>query len=126
MKLSANKDYVSLFPADSVYHILPTKLEENDLSYEKIIYSEEYSAPVKEGTEFGEMIIKYKNDYIIGKTKLISHESSERSPVLFMIENIKNFVTGTFFIVTLITAAILFTIYTIVTVRIRRKRYWYK
>lgn len=126
LKLSANKDYVSLFPADSVYHILPTKLEENDLSYEKIIYSEEYSAPVKEGTEFGELIIKYKNDYIIGKTKLISHESSERSPVLFMIENIKNFVTGTFFIVTLITAAILFTIYTIVTVRIRRKRYWYK
>ncbi len=126
LKLSASKDYVSLFPKESVYHILPTKIGENDISYEKIIYREEYSAPVKEGAEFGEIVIKYKDDYIIGKTKLISHESSERSPVLFIIDNIKKFVTGTFFIVTMITAVILFAVYAIVTVKIRRKRYWFK
>ncbi len=126
LKLSANKDHVSLFPKNTVYHILPTKLSEDDLSYEKIIYSDEYYAPIKEGDEFGELIIKYKNDYIIGKTKLICHEGSQRSPVLFIIEKIKDFVTSTFFIVTMVTAVILFIIYTIITVRSRKKLFRYK
>lgn len=125
LKLSASKDHVSLFPKDSVYHILPVHLGEDDLSYEKIIYSDEFYAPVKEGDEFGELIIKYKNDYIIGKTKLIGLEASERSPVLFMIEKIKNFVTSTFFIVTVATAILLFIIYTVITVRRRKRRYWH-
>ncbi len=126
LKLSASKDHVSLFPEESVYHILPTTISEEDLSYEKVIYSEEYYAPVSKGDKFGDLIIKYKNDYILGKTKLVSNDNFERSPVLFMIENIKSFITSTFFIVTSITSITLFIIYTIVAIKIRNKRYWFK
>ncbi len=126
LKLSANKDHISLYPEEQISHILPVILSEEDLSYEKVIYNEEYSAPITKGNAFGELIVKYKNDYIIGKTKLICNESFERSPVLFAIEKIKEFVTGSFFIVTVITAIILFIVYTLVTMMKRRKRYWYK
>lgn len=126
LKLSANKDHISLFPESQITHILPTKLAEEDLSFERIIFNEEYSAPVNKGDVFGELIVKYKNDYIIGKTKLISNESFERSPVLFAIEKIKEFITGSFFIVTMITAVLLFLIYTVVTMSKRKSNYWYR
>ena len=125
MKLSANKDHVSLFPENQITHLLPTEISEEDLTFEKIIFSEEYSAPISKGDVFGELIVKYKNDYIIGRSNLITNEDFERSPVLFAIEKIKDFITGSFFIVSVITAILLFIIYTAVTLKKRRSGYWY-
>lgn len=125
LNLSASNDHIALFPRESVSHVLPKNLNENDLSYEKIIYKEKYDAPVNKGEEFGELIVKYKDNYIIGRTKLICNESIERSPVLYIIEQIKNFVTSTFFIVTVITAIILFIIYAVVSVKSRKRQYWF-
>lgn len=125
LKLSANKDHVSLFPENQITHLLPTEISEEDLTFEKIIFSEEYSAPISKGDVFGELIVKYKNDYIIGRSNLITNEDFERSPVLFAIDKIKDFITGSFFIVSVITAILLFIIYTAVTLKKRRSGYWY-
>jgi len=127
INLSASKDHMQLFAADTVSHILPKLLSEEDITLERIIGSESYDAPVIGGNEYGELIVKFKDDYIIGKTKLITKESVDRSSVLYAIEKIKAFVTSTFFIVTVITAVVLFLIYTVVVIRSRRKhRYWFK
>lgn len=127
VNMSASTDHIQLFPDSEISHLLPTEISENDLSYEKIIFKEEYSAPITKGTAYGEIIIKFKDDYIIGKSKLICKENIERSSILYTIEKMKDFFSGSFFIVTVITAVILFILYSVVSFRIRRKKhYWYK
>lgn len=127
LKLSASKDYISLYPSGTVKHLLPIDMKDTDISYEKIIYKQEYEAPVAKGDELGEIIVKYKGDYILGKVKLVSAENFERSAVLYAIESIKKIVTSSFFIVTVITAVILFIIYTVISLKSRKNgNYRYK
>lgn len=123
LKLSVNDDHIPLFPEKELKHILPVKLEANDIKFEKIIKNEIYKAPVKSGEVIGELIIKYKNDFILGKTNLICKNDYERSAVLFIIEKIKDFLTSTFFIVTSITAVILFVIYTVISIKHRHNHF---
>lgn len=118
LRLSADKNYVSLYPQESISYLLPTNMKiHEDISLEKIITATSYDAPVYSGDEFGELVVRYKGDYIIGKTKLVCNESFERSPVLYIIDCIKSFVSSSFFIVTLIAAIILFGIYAYVSIR---------
>ena len=124
LNLSASYDHVPLFPSSPVSHILPVKAGSNDISYEKVIYGDEFNAPINQGDEFGEIIIKYKGDFIVGKSKLISNKSYERSTVLYTIDKIKKFVTSSFFIVTAITAIVLFGIYTYFSIKSKRRATW--
>ena len=126
LKLSANKDHVLLYPANSIKHILPVNIGVDDLSFEKVIYSQVYNAPVTKGDKFGELIIKYKEDYILGKTHLISNENFERSAVLYAIDKIREFVTSSFFIVSVITAVILLIAYTVLSIKNKYNRHWFK
>ena len=126
VNLSAGTDHIQLFPVSTVSHLLPKELYESDLIFEKNIPAEVQNAPIAAGNEFGEIIIKFKDNYIIGKSRLVSNQSVERSAVLFTIEKIKEFVSGTFFIVTVITAVVLFILYTFLSVRSKRRRYWFK
>lgn len=127
LKLCTEKDFVSLYPSDVITYLLPKSIDENtDLLQEKIIYSPSVNAPIFSGDEFGELIVKYKDDFIIGKTKLICKESYEQSTVLYAIEKIKSFITSSFFIVTVTVAIILFIIYAFVSFRNRNKSKMFK
>ena len=122
LKLCADSNHISLYPKESISHLLPTSLNiAEDISLEKIINKTVYDAPVEAGQEFGDLIVRYKGDYILGKTKLVSTESFERSEMLYFIDNVTKFITSSFFIVTVSAAAILFTIYAFVSVRMKNR-----
>lgn len=112
LKLCADTEHISLYPKNEISFLLPENLDiHKDITYEKIIYNESYNAPINSGDEFGELIVRYKGDYILGKTQLICNESYTRSTILYVIDKIRSFVTSSFFIVSLISAFILFGIY---------------
>ncbi len=124
MRLCADKSYVSLYPKESISYLLPTDMKAHeDISLEKIIYNEEYDAPISRGDEFGELIVRYKGDFVIGKTKLVCTESFERSSVLYIIDRIKSFIQSSFFIVSVIAAIILFGVYAYLSIR-RKNRFF--
>ncbi len=118
LRLCADKNYVSLYPQSSITYLLPVNMKiHEDISLEKIITGSTYDAPIYSGDEFGELIVRYRGDYILGKTKLVCNESFERSPVLYIIDRIKSFVQSSFFIVTVIAAIMLFGIYAYISIR---------
>lgn len=122
LKLCADSNHISLYPKDSISHLLPTDVDfSTEISVEKVINTTVYDAPVVAGEEFGDLIIRYKGDYILGKTRLISNESFERSDMLYFIDNVTNFVTSSFFIVTVSAAVILFTAYAVISIRMKNR-----
>ncbi len=112
LRLCTDTEHISLYPENEISFLLPENLDAHkDITYEKIIYNESYDAPINSGDEFGELIVRYKGDYILGKTQLICKETYTRSNILFVIDKIRSFVTSSFFIVSLVSALILFGVY---------------
>lgn len=112
IKLCADTDHIPLYPKNNISFLLPKNLATyEDITYEKIIHNESYNAPISSGDVFGELIVRYKGDYILGKTQLVCKESYSRSTILYVIDKIQSFITSSFFIVSLISALILFGIY---------------
>ena len=122
LKLCADSNHISLYPKENISHLLPTDINfTEDISLERVINKTVYDAPVESGNEFGDLIVRYKGDYILGKTKLVSVESFERSDMLFFIDNVTRFITSSFFIVTVSVAAILFGIYAFISIRMKNR-----
>ncbi len=122
LQLCADADHISLYPNDSISFLLPYDIKMyDDISLEKIVYDDTYYAPIKSGDEFGELIVRYKGDYVLGRTKLICSENYERSTLLYLISTVKNFVKSSFFIASVVAAVILFGIYTIISLKNRNR-----
>ncbi len=122
LKLSSESDHIALYPATNVTALLPVNFNEyTDITLEKIISDEYCYAPVSAGAEFGSMIVRYKDSYILGKTKLVCRETFERSGVLFVIDRIESVLTSKFFIVTAVSAFVMLIGYTFYTMKKRRK-----
>ncbi len=122
LKLSAESSHILLYPENEISYLLPANLvEHNDIAYEKIIHESEAVSPVSENQVFGELIVRYKDDYIIGKTNLITANSFERSPVLHFVDSLKKLFSSSFFIVTMVSALILFTVYAYLSIKSRNR-----
>lgn len=127
VKLAPDTDHMALFPQSDVLALLPNDLDYmKDITIEKRLFSENAKAPVNVSDVFGEIVIKYKDNAVVGRTGLVSTTSVDRSNVLYMLSRIENIVSGVWFKVFAITAVLLFLIYFALTVvfKVRRSKYY--
>lgn len=109
---AVDTDSIVLFPESDVKVLLPNNLDyTNDISFEIRIDSGSVDAPVNKGQCFGELVVKYKNDIIVGHVNLVSDVSVDKSNVLYFFSRVKHIVTGKWFTVFAVTALVLFLIY---------------
>lgn len=105
-------DHIALFPDRDIKMLLPNNLDYNsEISLEKRIFSEETDAPVNRFDEFGELVVKYKGEVSVGHAKLVSDVSVDKSNVLYFFSRIEKIISGTWFVVFVVTAVILFAVY---------------
>ena len=123
IRLVANVDHMTLYPESTLEALLPTSLDpEKDIVFDRVIYQESVDAPISKGERFGELLIKYKDDYPIGKVYLVADSNYERSRLLYFFDRIESFLTSKFFIVTVISAVILTVLYLIISYRINKRK----
>lgn len=105
-------DHFALFPDSDVNMLLPNNLDYvAEISLEKRIYADSAEAPVNRKDVFGEVVVKYKDTVAVGRAKLVSDVSIDKSNVLYFFSRIEKMVTGTWFIVFMIAAVVLFGAY---------------
>ena len=105
-------DHFALFPDSDVNMLLPNNLDYvNEISLEKRIYADSAEAPVNRKDVFGEVVVKYKDTVAVGRAKLVSDVSIDKSNVLYFFSRIEKMVTGTWFIAFMIVAVVLFGAY---------------
>ncbi len=123
VKLAANTDHVTLFPKEDIKTLLPKDMVyDTDITVERRIYKESVKAPVYKGDELGEIVVMYKNNAVVGRTKLCAGTSIDRSNVLYFFNRIEMFVSGTWFKVFAITAVVLFGVYFGLSVYVSNRR----
>ncbi len=124
--LSSSTDYATLFPKESVSALLPNNIDTGaDLKYEKLIYKDA-NAPIRQGDEFGDYVAVFKDDIVLGRTKLVSGTDIERSNILYIMHRITNFLKSRWFKAAAVSAVVIFIIYCVAYARARKKRRNYR
>lgn len=112
VKNAVDVDTFALFPDEEIKVLLPNELDyANDISFEKRLFKQSASAPVNKGEVFGEVVVKYKNNSSIGRAKLVSDVTLDKSNVLYFFSKIESLVTGLWFRIFAVTAIVLFLLY---------------
>lgn len=95
VQFCAETDTVRLMPTNDIKAVLPI---ENGLVTPRRVYSlpQSVPAPVEEGQEMGEVIL-YIGQHAIGTSTLVSARSVERNQVMYMMAQVGDFFTGTYF-----------------------------
>ncbi len=122
VELSTDADYVTLVPGEGLTLYLPTSVERADITYEYRLDSETISAPVTEGQSAGTYSAYLGTEYL-GSVPLIAKNSLARSEFLVVLDSIERFTTSTFFIATLISAAVLTVLYFVVSAYLRTHKH---
>lgn len=78
---------------------------ENDLVYKHYLHNQQLNAPVDAGVIVGGVNIFY-NDEIIGKAVLVTEQEIQASEMLLALDNLKNFFTSRFFLLSVIFIAV--------------------
>ena len=122
VRLSSNADSVMLVPEHSISALLPNDFDpatvQLDYSYEKNI-----TAPVSVGDVLGSVTVRY-NDQDYGTIHLVAASKVERNTLLYVLDQVSGFFSGTVFKIILIVVlalVALFVIY-VVLVRARHRR----
>ncbi len=114
VELSGSADYVTLVTSESLTVYLPSDTDlETDV---KLTYKTSYdslSAPVYENQTAGSLTVTYK-DEIIGNIPLVTTTAIPRSTFLYTLSQIQSFATGRFFVIAIISAAVLTFLYVII------------
>ncbi len=120
--LSSTADHVTLEPTDTVTVYLPVEVDYDKEVKTVISTYEGVTAPVKKGDVLGQVRILYKDEEI-GRADLIASNDVARSEILYAMDRIKKFTSGSFFITVVIAAVVLTVIYILIKARVRQKRY---
>lgn len=89
--LSSDADYVVVHPKDSLSALLPKDVDLSKFERKVTIYSDgQAQAPIAEGQELGEITLSY-NGQVYGTTKLVALNSLSRSPVRYIVHEVKAF-----------------------------------
>ena len=108
---------------------MPTDLDyASEITVEPRVSDDYASAPVYEGEVYGEAVVKYRNETVLGSVPLVASKNVDKSNVLYFLDRAENLVTGRWFRVFAISAVILFIIYFLISVfvssgkkRVRRR-----
>ena len=131
VELSWDTDFVSVCPVDNISAIIPKVADDSTINYTINWSKEVYSAPIKRGEVLGTCDIIYAGE-VLDSVTVVAAQDVERSTLIFLITNIKNFFQTVFgsvpFLIVLgvIGLAILIFIITCVIInapRRRRRRY---
>ena len=123
VQLAVDTDYVTLLPQNGMSTLLPSDFNyEKDISIEPRISYKAATAPVKEGNIYGEAVIKYKNNIVLGSVRLVAARNIEKSNVLHMLRTLENILSSRWFIVFAITFVALLILYFIVSALYASKR----
>ena len=105
-------DHFTLFPDSDMKMLLPNDLDyAKEIHLEKRLFKEEADAPVNRMDVFGEVVVKYRDTVPVGRAKLVSDVSVDKSNVLYFLNRVEAVVTGKWFVVFSVTAIILFAAY---------------
>jgi D-alanyl-D-alanine carboxypeptidase (penicillin-binding protein 5/6) len=121
IKLSANRDKVTLIPENDIPVLLPQNADlHKEITTELNIYEDDLVAPIDKGQELGKLTVYY-NGEVMGTTKLLSSADVDISNVLYILEKIKAVVSGLWFKGSVIAFLIIFTFYIVINL-IRKSR----
>ena len=120
--LSAQTDFVMLYPKNGLVAYLPSDIDVNEsikTSY-RLTYNS-LEAPVTKGTCVGYLNVYYGEEQI-GSVELITADDVERNSFLHLLQSIKAYSNSRFFRATAISAVVLTVLYVFASAAIRRKR----
>ena len=105
MKYVKDKDNLLLYPKEEIYSVLPVDVDEN--AFQKIYnIPEAVYAPVNQGDVIGTVSYYIAGD-LVGITDLVSMESYERDPVIYLVEKLQEISQSLYFkVVVAVTAVI--------------------
>lgn len=110
--LSKQRNYVTVAAKNDVFAFLPKDTDVTKISRSVTYYEESLKAPVRRGTEVGEITLSLDGK-VLGSSPLITKLDAERSASLVLGESIKNIIKSKFFVITIVTlicAAAVFTL----------------
>jgi len=105
-------DHVALFPENDIKMLLPNNLDYvNDITLEKRMFEEQADAPINRRDAFGEVVVKYKDEIAVGRARLVSDVTVDKSNVLYFFSRIEKIIKGKWFVAFAVTAFVLFAAY---------------
>ncbi|MBO4343344.1 MAG: D-alanyl-D-alanine carboxypeptidase [Clostridia bacterium] len=123
VKLAVDTDYITLVPSGELKALLPKDLEYmKNITIEPRISENFAVAPVYEGQKFGEAIVKYNNEIILGTIELVAGKNIDKSNFLYFLNRAETFVKGKWFKAFAVFALILFAVYFIASVSFSKKK----
>ena len=121
VKLAANSDVVTLVSDAEIQVLLPKNADmDKEVTLQKEIFDELLVAPIYKGDILGKITVLYKGE-IVGAADLISTADVEHSNILYMLEKIKEAVSGAWFRASVIIFVIIFAFYLAVTLLHKNK-----
>ena len=106
-KLSISDNELNVYPQNDVNVFLSDNSDDlSSLSINYYLYDAELKAPIKSGDEVG-MLTVSKNGKLLASTKLIVTENVQRNSFLYMIELMKEYISGRAFVISIISFFIL-------------------
>lgn len=125
VRLAVDTDYVTLFPSEELKALLPINFDySEEITIEPRVSEDYATAPVYEGEKYGEAVVKYREDIILGTVGLVAGKNVDKSNVLYFIDRAEGIILGHWFRVFTVFAVILFVLYFVASVAFgRRRRY---
>ncbi|MCL1857810.1 MAG: serine hydrolase [Oscillospiraceae bacterium] len=122
VKLSANRDNITLIPDEDRTALLPQNIDmEKEITTEREIYEEDLIAPIDKGQVLGKLTAFY-NGEAVGTVNLISTADVERSNILYILDQIKGVVSGSWFRASVIIFIIIFAFYVVINLLRKNKK----
>ena len=119
--LAVDTDYVTLLPESGMKALLPNTLDyAAEISIEPRVSEAHATAPVYEGQVYGEAVVKYRGETILGAVNLAASRDIDKSNVLYLLDRAERLVLGRWFRVFAISAAVLFVFYFGLSVAVQR------
>ena len=109
VKYSTETDTLRLYPADSMYTILPSD-SDGSVTQKTFHLPDSVAAPIKQGDVVGTVTLSLSGE-VIGTVDLIAERDIARNPVLFVVEKIGEFFGSLYFRVVVILTVIAVALY---------------
>ncbi len=122
VRLSAQADYVLLYPESDIELLLPVGIDVNkDIKKIYNLYTDNLDAPVEKNAVVGEISLVYDGE-VLASSKLLTTAAVERSNTLYYIDVIDKIISTTWFKASLSSFIILSIAYLCLSVFFRNKR----
>jgi len=121
IKLSANRDKITLVPDRDISILLPQNVNmETEITTECNIFEDQLIAPIEKNDHLGNLIVYYNGEEM-GTAKLLSSADVDPSNILYVLDEIKNIVSSGWFRASVVIFIIIFAFYIIINL-IRKGR----